>query len=142
MIRHRLTDEEWSILAPFVVESGSRGGRRPADHRRVVDAVFWIMRTGAPWRDLPAELGNWNSVHKQFRRWASSGVWDLILQALADGGGGEELQMIDSTIVRAHHSAAGARGGVKTRRSAVRAAASRPRSICEPMSKACPSRSC
>jgi transposase len=71
-----------------------------------------MARTGAPWRDLPLEFGNWNSVHRQFRRWTASGLWDLLLQALADGSGNADLlQMIDSTIIRAHHCAAGARGG-------------------------------
>lgn len=132
MIRGLLSDEEWAFFAPFVIESGARRGRSPADHRRVLDAIFWISRTGAPWRDLPAELGNWNSVHRQYRRWTASGLWDVMLHALAEGGGDDALQMIDSTIVRAHHCAAGARGGLRTRLLAARAAASRPRSTFEP----------
>lgn len=114
MIRGLLTDEEWAWFEPCVVNGGASGGRPPRDHRRNLDAIFWIARTGAPWRDLPLELGNWNSVHRQFRRWTASGVWDLLLQALADGGGDAEmLQMIDSTTIRAHHCAAGARGGMR-----------------------------
>ncbi len=110
MTRGLLSDEEWAILAPFVVDTGTLRGRPPRDHRRTLDAIFWIARTGAPWRDLPAEFGNWNSVHRQFRRWTASGRWDVLLQALADAGGdAEALQMIDSTTVRAHHCAAGAR---------------------------------
>ena len=132
MIRGLLSDEEWAFFAPFGIESGARRGRPPSDHRRVLDAIFWIGRTGAPWRDLPAELGNWNSVHRQYRRWTASGLWDVMLQALAEGGGDDALQMIDSTIVRAHHCAAGARGGLRTRLLAARAAASRPRSTFEP----------
>ena len=132
MIRGRLSDEEWAFFAPFVIEAGRLRGRPPLGHRRVLDAIFWITRTGAPWRDLPEELGNWNSVHRQFRRWTASGLWDLMLQALAEGGGGAALQMIDSTIVRAHHCAAGAKGGLKTRLLAARAAASRPRSTFGP----------
>lgn len=112
MIRGLPTDEEWAFFRPFVATTGPSGGRPPRDHRRNLDAVFWIARTGAPWRDLPLELGNWNSVHRQFRRRTASGVWDLLLQALADGGGdADALQMIDSTIIRAHHCAAGAGGG-------------------------------
>ena len=132
MIRGLLSDEEWAFFAPFVIETGARRGRPPADHRRVLYAIFWISRTGAPWRDLPAELSNWNSVHRQCRRWMASGLWDVMLQALAEGGGDDALQMIDSTIVRAHHCAAGARGGLRTRLLAARAAASRPRSTFEP----------
>jgi transposase len=112
LIRGLLTDEEWAVLKPFLVGTGPPGGRPPHDHRRNLDAIFWIGRTGAPWRDLPPELGNWNSVHRQFRRWTASGVWDVLLQALADGGGDADLlQMIDSTVVRAHHCAAGGGGG-------------------------------
>ena len=131
MARGLLTDWEWAIFEPFVTRAkGPRRGRPPADHRRVLDGVFWIARTGAPWRDLPPELGNWNSVHRQFRRWTASGVWDVLLQALADAGGDADLlQMIDSTIVRAHHCAAGAKGGPKVSASAARAAASRPSCI-------------
>ena len=68
----------------------------PAHHRRVLDAVFWLMRTGAPWRDLPEEFGNWNSIFRQFRRWADSGIWDVILEGLAENGVADAaLQMID-----------------------------------------------
>jgi transposase len=142
VIRGLLSDEEWEFFRPFLVERGPAGGRPPTDHRRVLDAIFWIARTGAPWRDLPAELGNWNSVWRQFRRWSESGVWDVMLQALADGGGdAETLQMIDSTIVRAHHCAAGAKGGLKIRVLAARAVASRPRSTFVPIARACQSAS-
>jgi transposase len=77
-----MTDQEWAIFAPFLISPSSLGGRPPKNHRKVLDGVFWISRTGAPWRDLPEVLGNWNSVHKQFRRWCQSGVWDVLLQAL------------------------------------------------------------
>lgn len=128
MVRGLLSDEEWAFFAPFVIETGPLRGRPPRDHRRTLDAIFWIARTGAPWRDLPEELGNWNSVHRQYRRWTTSGLWDLILEALADGGGNDALQMIDSTSIRAHHRAAGARG-LRTRLLAARAVASRPKSM-------------
>ena len=64
MIRGLRTDEEWSFFEPFVASASLLGGRR-----RVLDAILWIARTGAPWRDLPTELGNWHSVSRQFRRW-------------------------------------------------------------------------
>src|ERR1700760_4109267 len=73
-----MTDDEWAYFDPFLVR---RGGRPPRNHRRVLDAVFWLMRTGAPWRDLPEEFGNWNSIFRQFRRGADSGVWDVILKS-------------------------------------------------------------
>src|ERR1700733_14491875 len=88
-----MTEEEWAYFEPFLIH---RGGRPPRDHRRVLDAVFWLMRTGAPWRDLPEEFGNWNSIFRQFRRWADSSVWDVILQALAGSGVCDAtLQMFD-----------------------------------------------
>ena len=138
MIRGLMTDDEWAYFEPFLIHRG--GGRPPRNHRRVLDAVFWLMRTGAPWRDLPEEFGNWNSIFRQFRRWADSGVWDVILQALAGSGVCDAtLQMIDATIIRAHHCAAGGKGGPSATRSVVRAAASRPKSMPAPMPRACQS---
>lgn len=111
VVRGLLTNEEWAFFEPFVVLAGPLRGRPPRDHRRKLDAIFWIARTGAVWRDLPPELGRWNSVFRQFRRWNASGLWNVLLQALADGDReAEALQMVDSTIVRAHHCAVGARG--------------------------------
>jgi transposase len=125
-----LTDTEWSVFAPFLA-GGSQGGRPARDHRRVLDAIFWVARTGAPWRDLPAELGNWNSVFRQYRRWTASGLWDVILGALSGShAAAGALQMIDSTVVRAHHHAAGAKGGWRERLLAVRAAASQAKFTC------------
>ncbi len=143
MIRGLMTDQEWGIFAPFLASPSPLGGRPPKDRRKVLDGVFWISRTGAPWRDLPEVLGNWNSVHKQFRRWCLSGVWDVLLQALADSGGDADvLQMIDSTTVRAHRCAAGEKGGRRTRHLAARAAGSPPRSTSVATPKALPSARC
>ena len=86
VIRGLMTDEEWAIFAPFLITATSRGGRPPMNHRHRLDGILWICRTGAPWRDLPVAFGKWNSVWKQFRRWCETGVWDLLLQALADSG--------------------------------------------------------
>jgi putative transposase len=80
-----------------------------------VDADLWIARTGAPWRDLPDDFGNWNGVFQRFRRWAKKGVWDLIFNALRDGPDFEYL-MLDATIVRAHQHAAGAKKGAAVMR--------------------------
>lgn len=126
-----MTDEEWAFFEPFVVEKGPRRGRRPRDHRLVLDGVFWIARTGASWRDLHSHFGEWNSVYRQFRRWTLAGVWDVMLEALNDiGAGHASVQMIDSTIIRAHQHAAGAlKKGITTKVLAARAVASRPRSI-------------
>lgn len=139
MIRGLMSDEEWAFFAPFVIESGPRRGRPPSDHRLVLDGIFWIARTGAPWRDLPDHFGKWSSVYRQFRRWTLSGLWDILLEALNESAAvPDTVQMIDSTIVRAHHHAAGAKGGLTAKLLAVREVASRPRSICAPMRGACP----
>jgi len=126
-----MTDEEWAFFEPFVIETGPRRGRRPRDHRLVLDGVFWIARTGAAWRDMHSHFGAWNSVYRQFRRWTQAGLWDVMLEALnATGEGRASVQMIDSTIIRTHQHAAGAlKKGMRTKVLGARAAASRPRSI-------------
>ncbi len=135
-----MTDDEWAIVEPLLT---ARSGRPPKNHRRTLDCALWICRTGAPWRDLPDQFGNWNSVWRQFRRWCLSGVWDIILQALVDSGGEKDmLQMIDSTIIRAHRCAAGEKGGRRPRPSAVPAAGSAPKFISAAMRWACPSGWC
>jgi transposase len=102
------------VFKLFVTVKGSKRGRPAGNHRLVLDGVFWIARTGAPWRDLPDHFGNWNSVYQQFRRWSVSGLWDTMLEALnATGAALSSVQMIDSTIVRAHQHAAGAKGGAQ-----------------------------
>jgi transposase len=125
-----MSDREWAFFELFVIETGPKRGRPGADHRRVLDGVFWIARTGAPWRDLPEEFGKWGSVYRQFRRWSVSGLWDAILEALnATGVAQSSVQMIDSTIVRAHQHASGAKRGLIKRVSGALAVARRPRSI-------------
>ena len=127
MVRGLMTDKEWAFFAPFVIASGGKSGRPPEDHRLVLDGVFWIARTGAPWRDLHEHFGKWSSVYRQFRRWTLAGVWDVMLEALNETGAGHDsVQMIDSTIIRAHQHAAGAlKRGIRTRVLAALAVASR-----------------
>lgn len=132
MIRGLMSDEEWEIFQPFVAPGGSRKGRPALDHRRVLDGIFWINRTGAPWRDLPEFFGKFGSVHRQFRRWSQSGLWDVILEGVNESGEGQDsVQMIDSTIIRAHQHSAGAKKTVRMKVLAAREAASRPRYISE-----------
>ena len=139
MARNLMSDAEWAFFEPFLRAVRQRNGRKPVDHRRVLDGVFWIARTGAPWRDLPEEFGKWASVYRQFRRWTLAGLWETILEVLnASEAVPDSVQMIDSTIVRAHHCAAGARGGLRRKILAVQRAASRPRSTSVPTAGACP----
>ena len=131
LIRGLMSDEEWAFFAPFVTTNGPHSGRRPRNHRLVLDGIFWLGRTGAQWRDLPDFFGKWSSVYRQFRRWTLSGLWDLLLEVLNDTEGvGEAVQMIDSTIIRAHHCAAGARGGLQARVLDAQKVASRLKFIC------------
>ena len=122
MIRRELTDAQWRRIERLVPGKEGDKGRHGEDNRLFVDAVLWIARAGAPWRDLPTEFGNWNSVFQRFRRWAKKGSWERIFHALVENPDFEYL-IIDSTIVRAHQHAAGAKGGATMRRSGVRAAA-------------------
>ncbi len=129
MIRGLMSDEEWEIFEQFVVPNVPGKGRSAQDHRRVLDGIFWITRTGSPWRDPPDYFGKFGSVHRQFRRWSASGHWDVILEAVNDTGEGQDsVQMIDSTIIRAHQHSAGAKKGVRTKVSAVLAVVSRQKS--------------
>ena len=122
MIRRELTDLDWQRVKGLLPGKEGDKGRHGEDNRLFVDAVLWIARAGAPWRDLPPQFGNWNSVFQRFRRWAKRGVWERIFNALLENPDFEYL-IIDSTIVRVHQHAAGAKGGVKIRRSGVRVAA-------------------
>ena len=135
MERHELTDEQFAILAPHLPPQKPRTDRPANDHRTVLDGILWVLRTGAPWRDLPERYGSWRTVYSGFRRWQRAGVWDRALAALqrqadADGQLDWALHFVDSTAVRAHQHAAGAKGGTrKPRRSGAARAASAPRSI-------------
>ncbi len=122
MLRRELTDAQWKRIKDWVPGKATDCGVTGRDNRLFVDAVLWVARTGSPWRDLPSEFGEWNSVYVRFSRWAKKGVWESLFNALADAPDFEYL-IIDSTIVRAHQHAAGAKGGLKIRPSDARAAA-------------------
>ena len=122
MIRRELTDLDWQRIKGLLPGKEGDKGRHGEDNRLFIDAVLWIARAGAPWRDLPPQFGNWNSVFQRFRRWGKRGVWERIFNALLENPDFEYL-IIDSTIVRVHQHAAGAKGGVRIRRSGVRVAA-------------------
>ena len=113
MIRNLMSDEGWAFFAPYVIESGP-AWPSPRNHRLVLDGIFWIIRTGAQWRDLPSYFGPWSSVYRQFRRWTLSGLWDVLLEALNDTDDVPgRLQMLDSTVVRATIALPGQRGPQK-----------------------------
>ena len=100
--------------------------------------MFWLIRTGAPWRDLPEGFGNWNSIFRQFRRSADSRVWDVILEGLAEAECRTPRCRSSVTIIRAHHCAAGGKGRPSATQSVVRVAASQPKSTPAPIPKGLP----
>jgi transposase len=134
-----MSDDAWGLFERFILAVRAPNGRKPLNHRFVLDGIFWIARTGSSWRDLPEEFGKWSSVYRQFRRWTLAGLWEQIMEALNESRiVPDALQMIDSTVIRAHHQAAGAKGGLQDKVLAVREVASRPRSTSASMVQACP----
>ena len=122
MIRTVLTDVQWERIAPLLPGKKGDPGRSGRDNRRFVEGVLWMVRTGAPWRDLPQDFGKWSSVWKRFRRWALKGVFEKLFNDLSDEPD-FEYALIDGTIVKVHRHATGAKGGLSIRPSAARAAA-------------------
>lgn len=121
-------DEEWVIIGALLPSERGRWSRPAQDNRRYFEGMLWIARTGSQWRHLPGDYGKWNSVFRRYRRWVRSGVFDAMLETLAERAKPDRrAHMIDSTIIRAHHCAAGIKKGLKAKkRSAARGAASRP----------------
>ena len=108
--RHDISDQVWEGLKPYLPGSEGKVGRPPLDNRLFLDAVFWILRTGAPWRDLPPDYGDWKNTHRRFCRWRDRGVWEKLLEEVIHDPDFEWL-MIDASYIKAHSHAAGARGG-------------------------------
>src|ERR1039457_790 len=111
--RHDLTNEEWERLRVLLPSGPQQRGGRWADHRTVINGIFFRARAGCPWRDLPEGFGNWKTVYNRHRRWAGGGTGEQTLGgrgAGGDGGGGRDWTVsADSTVARAHQHAAGAR---------------------------------
>src|SRR5436190_23686543 len=105
--RHAISDADWARVKPLLPGQPGQHGGVAEDNRRFLDAVLWIARTGAAWRDLPERLGNWNSQWRRFDRWAKNGRFAAIVQALRDPD--LDVLILDSTVVRAHASAAGSK---------------------------------
>lgn len=108
MRRHELTDKQFDRIKHFLPGTEGTVGVTAQDNRLFVNAVIWVFKTGAPWRDLPERFGNWNSIHKRFARWSKSGIFDKIFRILSEDADMEFLLM-DGTIVKAHQHASGAK---------------------------------
>ena len=119
--RFVISDAVWEKIAPLLPGKVTDRGVTARDNRLFLEAVLWRVRTGLPWRDLPDEFGNWNSVFQRFRRWVRAGVFERIFECLS-GEPDFEYALIDGTIVTAHQKASGAKGGLKIRPSGARAA--------------------
>lgn len=122
MIRHRLTDEQWQQVRPFIPVSTARTGRPARDPREMLDGILWVLVTGAAWRDLPEAFGPWETVYYYFALWQRTGVFERIVQALAvkldeDGRLDWSAWCVDGTSIRASRAAGGASQKVSLRTS-------------------------
>jgi transposase len=104
--RHAISDADWDRIKDLLPGQPGQHGGVAKDNRLFIDAVLWIGKTGAPWRDLPARFGDWNATWKRFDRWSKKGIWRRLFDALQDPD--LEWLILDSTIIRAHQHAAGA----------------------------------
>jgi len=118
MNRHDLTNEQWARLEPLLPPQKPHTGRPNEDHRRIINGILWILRTGAPWPDLPERYGPVGTVSSRYYRWRQAGIWERIFaelqaQANRDGQLDWTLHFVDSTVIRAHQHAAGAKRGTQ-----------------------------
>ena len=110
MARFDLSDKEWALIAPLLPNK-PRGVAR-VDDRRVINAIFYVLRTGSPWRDLPERYGPYTTAYNRYNRWARAGVWLDVFNLLA-AQSPQSLHLIDSSIIRAHQHAAGGKRGAR-----------------------------
>lgn len=119
--RGNLTNTQWQRLKPLLPPQKPTVGRPNNDHRQTINGILWILRTGAPWRDLPERYGAWETVSGRFYRWRRRGIWNRILQSLqqqADEQGrlNWEACHVDGSVIRAHQHSAGAKRGYLTQK--------------------------
>ena len=108
--RHDISDQVWEGLRSHLPGGEGKVGRPAFDNRRFLNAVFWILRTGAPWRDLPPDYGDWKNTHRRFCRWRDRGIWEKLLEEVMDDPDFEWL-LIDASHIKVHPHGAGAQGG-------------------------------
>ena len=112
--RFVITERQWALMEPHCLGKKTDPGRSGGDGRLFLEAILWIARTGSPWRDLPPDLGKWNTVFKRFRDWVKADVFQRMFDALSDEPD-MEFAMIDGTIVKIHRHGQGAKGGLNAR---------------------------
>lgn len=117
MIRQILDDDQWQRIENLLPGKSSDAGATAKDNRKFVEAVLWIARTGAPWRDMPTEFGHWHRVYVRYDRWSKKGVWALVFKAISDDPDLENI-MIDGSIVRVHQHGASKKTSEKSNRKA------------------------
>jgi transposase len=139
--RGDLSEAEWWLLKDLLPPERGRKNRPALDNRPIVNGILWRIRTGAPWRDVPEKYGKWMTVYQRFRRWSQAGIWEAVATTLVQAMADNSRHSIDSTTVRAHISAAGAKGGLVNRLLAARGAGSPVRFIVSVTPTAFPSSS-
>jgi len=112
--RGDLTNEQWERITPLLPKPKTKRGRPVQEHRQILNGMIWVLRTGAPWRDIPERYGKWTTIYSRFQRWRKSGIWDKMFAELqttldVESNVDWEVHFIDSTTVRAHQHAAGAK---------------------------------
>jgi transposase len=112
--RYELSNEQWRRIGHLLPGKKGDPGRTGDDNRLFVNAVLWVLRSGARWSDLPERYGKYKSVHKRFTRWAENGVWERVFESLTEDPDNQYL-MLDTTLVRAHQQAATGKGGTAIR---------------------------
>lgn len=108
--RHDISDRMWALLEPHLPGRKGSLGRNARDNRQFINAVIWILRTGAPWRDLPPDYGDWKNTNRRFCRWRDKGIWEKLFNLFVQDPDFEWL-MIDASYIKVHPHAAGAVGG-------------------------------
>lgn len=136
---YQLSDEAWALMRPHL-PSGKPGKPR-VDDRRVISGILHVLKTGCRWRDVPAEYGPATTIYNRYHRWSGRGIWQRMFEGVAAGGDIPVELSLDSSHVKAHRSAAGAKGGSGRKRSVDRAAVAQRKSIAWPMIAADRSRS-
>jgi transposase len=119
-----LSEAAWQLLDTVLPAMEGRRGRPLQDRRATVNGILWRLRTGAPWRSVPKRYGNWSTIASCFRRWRAAGVWEVVAASLAETTADNRHNSIESTMVRGHGSAAGAKGELTNRILAARRAGS------------------